>query len=146
MITNISWNEIFKIWKDDLWPGRTIPIEPTSAMNFRVGYDMKNMEYMPTFFGYVLDKTIVGVNSGHGCVDTSYRSRGLWVHPNYRKQGIGQRLLKATIDQARIEKCNLVWSYPRYTSWKTYQSVGFELASEWEIINGQENAYATLIL
>jgi GNAT superfamily N-acetyltransferase len=147
MIKRITWKQIFPIWKNDLWPNRQSPIEPNSAMNFLFGYDMENMESVPTFFGYFVDKKIVGVNSGHRCSDNSYRSRGLWVYTDYRSQGIGQLLLKATIDQAVHEKCSMIWSYPRFTSWPTYSRVGFNLASEWNPSEtNSKNAFANFIL
>jgi len=147
MIQKITWGEIFKIWSTELWPNRNSPIESNSAMEFLEGYDISNMIPRPTFFGYIIDSKIVGVNSGHRCSDNSYRSRGLWVHLNYRKQGIGQLLLQATVGQAVEEKTKMIWSYPRKTSWPTYSKVGFKLASEWHASETSEsNAFVNLIL
>jgi GNAT superfamily N-acetyltransferase len=147
MIKLISWNEIFKIWSTELWPNRTSPIETNSAMNFLEGYNIFNMITTSAFFGYIVNDSIVGVNSGHRCADNSYRSRGLWVHPNYRKQGIGQLLLQTTVGQAVEEKTKMIWSYPRKTSWPTYSKVGFKLASEWHASETSEsNAFVNLIL
>ena len=141
MIKTITWEEILPIWKTQLWPGRTSPIETNSAMCYLNGHNMFNMSSLPTFFGHVVDGKIVGVNSGHPCVD-NYRSRGLWVHPDYRHQGIGRSLLKATIEQGFLEGFNLTWSYPRKTSWSTYRSAGFELSSNWQGSETSEaNAY-----
>lgn len=142
MIQKVSWNKIHQIWKNQLWPSRTSAIEPVSAMVYLGGYSNENMHFTPSFFGYFVDNNLVGVNSGHQCTGKSYRSRGLWVDEHYRKQGIGSALLAATIDQAMIESCKFVWSYPRKTSWSTYQSVGFILSSEWEQSETSEaNAY-----
>lgn len=131
MIKNISWEEILNIWTNNLWPNRISAIEPTSAMVYLSEYDINNMLSVPTFFGYVINETIVGVNSGHRCNDGSYRSRGLWVDPMYRKQGIGIKLLQATIDQGFKENTKFIWSYPRKTSWNTYAQAGFQLTSNW---------------
>ena len=104
---------------------------------------MSNMITHPTFFGYIQDNKIVGVNSGHACED-NYRSRGLWVEPGYRNQGIGTILLKATIDQGVSEGFDLIWSYPRNTSWPTYRSAGFKLTSKWQTSETSEaNAFCS---
>ena len=141
MIKHITFEEILPVWKNFLWPNRVSSIESTSAMNFLGGYDLINMSYAPTFFAYILDNKIVGVNSGHKCMDNSYRSRGLWVFPEYRGQHIGRKLLLATIDQSTIEKSHYVWSFPRLSSWNTYKATGFTLASTWEHSETGFNAY-----
>ena len=146
MINTISFKEIYQIWSTQLWPTRQSIIETHSAMNFLGGYDMKNMISIPTYFAYKLDNKIVGVNSGHLCHDNSYRSRGLFVFPEYRKQGIGKQLLLATIDQGINEHADYVWSYPKQTSWLTYQAAGFNLASIWEQSELDLNAYCQLKL
>lgn len=142
MIKKISFDQIFDVWSTHLWPNRTSPIETNSAMIFLGGYDMRNMNSSPTFLGYEIDGKIVGVNSGHKCFDNSYRSRGVYVFPEFRKKNIGVQLLVATIEQGKSEGCNMVWSYPRRTSWNTYSSAGFVLASDWESSETSDaNAY-----
>jgi GNAT superfamily N-acetyltransferase len=143
MLTELNWGEIQYVWNSYLWPNRSSAIEPVSAMCFLNGYDMANMVSTPTFYGYIIDDTIVGVNSGHSCPNqNNYRSRGLWVYPNHRGQGIGQKLLTATIEQGQREGYTEIWSYPRRSSWHTYRAVGFELASAWEVSETSEaNAY-----
>jgi len=146
MLNTISWSEIYPIWADNLWPIRSSPIEPVSAMCLLSGYDISNMQSIPTFFGYVLDNNIIAVNSGHACPNqNNYRSRGLWVDPNYRGKGIARKLLTATIVQGHREGYTQIWSYPRQSSWPTYQAVGFKLASGWEVSETSEaNAYCIL--
>ena len=141
MITKISFEEIYCIWNTQLWPNRHSAIETHSAMNFLGGYDIKNMISTPTFFAYKLDNKIVGVNSGHMCHDNSYRSRGLFVFTEYRKQGIGKILLVATIDKGISEGADYIWSYPKQSSWPTYESAGFTIASPWETSELDVNAY-----
>jgi GNAT superfamily N-acetyltransferase len=141
MIITITFEEIYSIWNTQLWPNRQSAIETHSAMNFLGGYDIKNMISTPTFFAYKLDNKIVGVNSGHLCRDNSYRSRGLFVFTEYRKQGIGKILLLATIDKGRDECADYVWSYPKQSSWLTYEAAGFNLASIWEQSELDLNAY-----
>jgi len=141
MIITITFEEIYSIWNTGLWPNRQSAIETHSAMNFLGGYDIKNMISNPTFFAYKLDNKIVGVNSGHLCHDNSYRSRGLFVFTEYRKQGIGKILLLATIDKGIREGADYVWSYPKQSSWLTYEAAGFSLASIWEQSELDLNAY-----
>ena len=69
---------------------------------------------------------LVGVNSGHKSSDTQYRSRGIWVNPNYRRKGIAQRLFVLTERQARDEECEMIWSIPRKTALSAYTNFGFE--------------------
>lgn len=146
MIKEISYNEIEHIWINHLWPSRTSKIESVSCMLFLHGYDLQNYYYIPKFFAYIIDDKIVGVNSGHKCADQSYRSRGLFVFPEYRKHGVGRELLLATINQGKIEKSSLVWSYPRQESWHTYESAGFTLASEWQQSETGTNAFCKIYL
>lgn len=142
MIEVITWEEIHDIWSTKLWTNRVSPIKPNSAMCYLQGHDMFNMQTLPTFFACKIDNEIVGVNSGHATINNSYRSRGLWVDPVFRKQGIGKALLLATISQAVNENSNMIWSLPRQTSWNTYKSAGFELGSDWfKTETSDNNAY-----
>jgi GNAT superfamily N-acetyltransferase len=140
-IEKITYEEIFPNWRDHLWPDRTSKIEPNSAMNYLGGYDMFNMSTEPTFFAYKIDGKIAGVNSGHKCSKGHYRSRGLYVFDEFRGLGIGTKLLLATIDQGRKENSVICWSYPRDTSWKTYNSAGFTLHGSFEPSETGSNAY-----
>ena len=112
-------------------------------MNFLGGHNLNNMSFAPTFFAYILNNKIVGVNSGHKCMDNSYRSRGLWVFPEYRGQRVGRKLLLATIEQGIYENVDCVWSYPKFSSWNTYRAAGFTLASKWHQSELDLNAYCT---
>ena len=147
MISTLTFEEIYHIWSTELWPNRVSEITSTSAMNYLGGYDISNMDFQPTFVCYKSEQgEILGVNSGHLCVNGSYRSRGLFVFPDYRGRKIGQMLLRATIDQARKELADFIWSYPKQTSWKTYESADFKLSSPWEISELGFNAYCKLEL
>lgn len=145
MIEKITFEQILHIWRDYLWPNRVSAIDPNSAMCFLSGYDLVNMQTQPTFFAYYVDGEIAGVNSGHMCKEQQYRSRGLYVFDKFRGRGIATELLKATIEQGRIEGAIMCWSYPRLSSWKSYANAGFELASDWEASETSDaNAYCKI--
>ena len=77
---------------------------------------------------------IIGVNSGFetGLSEQSYyRSRGLWVNPKHRKQGVASMLLNATIEDAQKKECDWIWTCPRKGALAAYRSVGFIKVSEW---------------
>ena len=141
MIKTVNFSIVYDIWVNYLWPNRHSTIEPVSSMQFMGGYDLKNMRFDPTFFAYYRDDKIIGVNSGHMCIEGKYRSRGLYVFPEYRKQGIGTELLLKTVDQAKKETATIIWSYPRLQSWSTYRKAGFDLSTDWENSELGLNAY-----
>jgi GNAT superfamily N-acetyltransferase len=145
MIIKIEFRVIYEIWTNFLWTNRKSPIEPTSAMKYLGGYTLSNLDSKPTFFAYLEDGVIAGVNSGHGCIDNGYRSRGLYVFPQFRKKEIGRKLLLETIKQGQVENYTYIWSYPRQISWNTYQNAGFILTSFWEKSETSDNnAYCRL--
>ena len=121
-------------WKKYLWKDLE-EIRHVSSMTIERGNNLKvyDLEYSrPQYIGAFDGNRIVGINSGHVVVNRiEYRSRGLYVHPDYRKSGIGQMLLKGVIDLSKEEDCYYSWSFPRKSSLKTYESVGFKKVSDW---------------
>lgn len=147
MIITTSYDTILSIWKKYLWKDRVSKIESHSAMMLDKSYDINNFNYNPTYFLYIVNGNVAGCNSGHKCSDNTYRSRGLYVYDQYRKQGIGVKLLLETVKQAKYENSKLIWSYPRQTSWITYKNAGFKLISNWESSETSENnAYCSITL
>lgn len=144
MMTEITFENILSVWEKYLWPNRASPIETVSAMLYLEGYNMRNFSYTPKYLGYYVNGDLAGVNSGHMCADGSYRSRGLYVFPNYRKQGIGVQLLLKIINQGKIENANFVWSLPRLESWSTYQKAGFNITTDWHKTETGTNAYCRI--
>lgn len=129
----IDFPIIEQVWKEKLWPERISPTETHSAMIYMSNsYAMGNFDLPIRYFGCFEDDTLVGVNSGHMCTDNNVRSRGLWVESTYRGKGYGKLLLIATIDWAKHLRANGIWSFPRKTSWITYESAGFTLTSDWQ--------------
>lgn len=131
MITEISFEQIVPFWLR-LWPWCVEEqLERHSCMKYGGGYF--GLDYVPdiTYFALVHDCKIVGVNSGHTTPGNLYRSRGLWVDPDYRGKGFGVLLLDACIAKASELKCDATWSFPRDTSVKTYEAAGFTITSDW---------------
>lgn len=126
-----DFDTVETVWRERLWPNRTSAIETHSVMTWPydgnlLEYDMNIFDYPASFFAVWDDEKLIGVNSGHKTTDTLYRSRGLWVDPDYRKQGIAQILFGATETAARSENCSAIWSIPRKTALSAYQRYGFE--------------------
>jgi GNAT superfamily N-acetyltransferase len=150
------FEEVLPIWQMELWPGRTSAIEPQSAMTWlgrNGGIDMSLMSASPTFFIAKTDTRIVGVLSGHfgglieqspgnGVQERAYRTRGLWVQSESRRQGVAQALMKAAFLQARTENCALVWTFPRQSSMNFYRAMGFHQEGEWHTGEFGPNCYA----
>ena len=148
-IQSISFDEILHIWTERLWPTRTSSIETHSAMMFGeypYKYDASYFNNEPSFFGLYVDDILVGVNSGHKTGD-SYRSRGLYVFPEYRGNSFGKQLLEHTARQAVVEESTFCWSLPRHTSFSTYASAKFVQVGDWfETETSEKNAYAIINL
>ncbi len=131
----ISFEQITEVWHKELWPSRVSPIETHSAMTWPfdgnpIEFDMDIFNYEPTFFGVYDNQKLVGVNSGHRTKDNIYRSRGIWVNPEYRKKGISKILFLMTESQAIREECNLIWSIPRKSALSAYTRFGFETVGD----------------
>ena len=128
MIKEISYNDICKLWKL-LWPEKQL--RPFSQMKFLGGKETKEECELPRkifYFGYYNKKTLVGVNSCHSqylhMVKCVFRSRGLYVLPEYRKKGIGTKLLKHS-SEVSFKFTNFIWSFPKQSSIEVYKSAGF---------------------
>lgn len=143
-IREIDWNEILPVWQLKLWPNRKSKIEKTSAMTFDGSIDMSFMIEDSLFLGAFVDDTLVGVNSGHRAGINAFRSRGLYVDPLYRGNGIASSLLARTILIAALHKCTYVWTIPRKSSLPTYERAGFVKCSDWieEGVEFGPNCYA----
>lgn len=132
-IKEISFFDILPMWEKHLWPNRTSAIESTSAIkygSFPYEYDIDYMSSKFYGFGAYVNDRLVGVNSGHMTGD-SFRSRGLFVMPEFRKHGIGNALLDVTLIKATVLKADYIWSMPRRRSLPSYEKTGFVKSSDW---------------
>jgi GNAT superfamily N-acetyltransferase len=148
----LNFKTIESIWSTKLWPSRTSAIESHSAMTWPFegnpdSIDMDIFNFPATFWGVYLDNKLVGVNSGHKTTDEQYRSRGIWVNPEYRKRGVAQMLFLMTAHQAKIEGCEMLWSIPRKTALPAYTKFGFETVGDYIITETSDaNIYVKLAL
>jgi len=135
IVKQIDWKIIEDVWTTKLWKGRVSPIKPTNGLLYKGGYDRGIEDNKPTFFGVYDGDILVGVNSGHAAEQTErgnyYRSRGIYVFPDYRGKGIANMLLSATEQQALAENCNYLWSIPRKQSIRAYTYFGFIRTSDY---------------
>ena len=134
-VQQITFQEILPIWQNKLWPNRVSKIETHSAMTWpythiNQPYDAAVFLYPATFFGIYDQDKLIAVNSGHLTTQQEYRSRGLWVDPEFRGMGLAKQLLETTIQQAINSNANLIWSLPRISSLHAYNSAGFITVGE----------------
>jgi GNAT superfamily N-acetyltransferase len=149
----ITFEEILPIWETKLWSDRESAIETHSAMVWlfsgelvaRNPYDMSIFNYDAHFWGTFIDGNLVGVNSGHLTTNTEYRSRGIWVNPSFRGQGIAQQLLQMTKHCAVMAGAKMIWTMPRKTALSAYERFGFKTVGDFfKTETAESNIYAVL--
>lgn len=121
-----TFEEVLPIWREHLWPGRSSPIRAQSSMLFNGQNDMSIYNNHVYFYKAVVDNCVAGVNSVFEISSGEFRSRGLYVFPDFRKQAIGQRLLEEAIRYAKARGGKTIWSIPRAQALATYKNAGFE--------------------
>jgi GNAT superfamily N-acetyltransferase len=130
IIKRLSFDEILPIWSTYLWPNRKSKILPMSS----VGYNNTRCVFedkFPYFYAAFLNDSCIGVNS---CIKTGtyeFRSRGLWVFSEYRKEGVSKLLLAEAIRYAKND-CGgrIIWSMPRKSALPAYLSVGYQQTTD----------------
>ena len=133
MIKEITFDEIKYYWKKYLWAKYTTRVHKVD------NHTQKNYSYRvfnhltrdqidnwikPTYIGYFVDNKIVGVESGYKSNADYYRLRGLWVHDDYRGQGIATKLLNYLEEKSK-EK--FLWTCPRESALTFYLKYGFRV-------------------
>ena len=149
IISKIDFPEIQNIWECYLWPDRKTKIETHSSIVFGTNpfvYDMNYFSQPVIYFGAYVNNRLVGVNSGH-VTGESYRSRGLYVFPEARNKGIGNRLLSVTVEEAIKNNAKYVWSIPRKSALKTYLGLNFVTVGDFfKTETAEANIYVLLNL
>lgn len=126
----LTFEEILPFWKQLWYP--KVDIQKKSGRLLLFGFDQSIItddSIKVTYFGAEVDGKIVGVNSGYAFKSLEYRSRGLYVLPEYRRKGVAQELLKATQDKGYEERAITLWSLPRRTALPVYKKFGFKILS-----------------
>jgi len=133
-----SFQEVKPIWAEHLWPQRKTPIEATSPIQLGGDIDTTLLEKEAVFLKALLISTkpnksnpIIGVLSGFFTTSEHFRIRGLYVFPDYRRQGVGEALFWQIQKHAAKQDSKKLWSLVRQTAWPFYQSCGFEKISDW---------------
>ncbi len=108
-----------------MWPLRQSKIEPKSAINFAGEIDVELQNEKSFFWRIHLQNKIIGVISAQK-TKAQLRSRGIWVHPNYRNNHLGQQLIKTVLDKAVELGLVSVWSMPRMSALAFYERLGFK--------------------
>ena len=130
-LISITFDQILPIWNSFLWPNRVTTITPTSSMKLDRTNDVSiHTKYKPYFCAIYVDDVIAGVNSCHQTGDNEFRSRGIYVFPEFRHLGLSQRLFQFVEDKAFENKCSILWSLPRLSALSAYKKFGFKECSE----------------
>lgn len=150
MIKQISFNEIKLHWKY-LWPdidiNKDIPHiylpDCKYVSKLYRSVDVSSLEkILPNIcIGYFVGEKIVGVLNGYQTSRPYFRTRGLWVYPEYRKMGVATTLMENIEDYALKVSSKILWTVPRKESIGFYQKYGFKRTTEFELYGGN-NCYA----
>lgn len=137
----ITTDEVLVAW-EKLWPARTDNLL-MSDMHFNGGFDSEiSKKYTPTHWGVFDGDKLIAVGSGHKTTDIFYRGRGIWVDPEYRMQGLSQRIWEAVANQAKKEQCSFLWALPNVDKAKHCLSFGFKQTSAPSSWDYGQNIYA----
>ena len=164
-VEQVTWAEIFPLWHNELWPERPkIRSYTTMINNEDIDMSIKtkaqgNFGFYPgVFFGIKTTDTgqVIACNSGHQCSNTLFRSRGLFVYPEFTGRGMAHSLLAYTAKFAQDNGFEKIWSLPTEKALPIYNQVGYETMSpveDWESYKKADgemvmrrNAYAEMQL
>lgn len=122
----VEYPDILPYW-EMLWPGRDHSVYSSMLMRGGIDHHIKD-EYKHRCWIAFDDTNMrtAGVMAGHKSESLCYRTRGLWVNPAYRGQGVAQGLFALAELQAKNEHCRWLWSYPRLSALPAYMKSGYE--------------------
>lgn len=126
-VQELTFDQIKTIWQLHLWPQRQSPIEANSALEPDMTISMENMKEEACHLGWVEDHIIRGVVSGHQTRQRAFRVRGLWVEEDCRRQGVAKQLIHVLESWAAQRGCQKLWTFPRVSSERAYQRLGFQI-------------------
>lgn len=120
----VDFKTILPYWHI-LWPHMK-QITETSPIDFGGNFNTEINKNEVIFLAVYINNRIVGVNSILKTSKQFCRSRGLWVDPLKRKQGIGTSILKECESIALKNSFKIMWSMPRQSSLDFYLKNGFK--------------------
>lgn len=154
VLEECRFEDVLPIWQEKLWPGRISKIESNSAMKWLGGIDLELMQAPASFWRIrPLEKTpgeaetaTIAVLSGHfgglipapqvGKSDSakllrSFRTRGLFVAPEFRGLGAASVIMNAACTEATRSGCEVAWTFPRKIAMPAYEKMGFKMVGNW---------------
>ena len=126
LLLKCSFQEVLPIWRDELWPKRITAIEKTNPLLFKKGWNLQHQSTEVFFMKVEKNKKIIAVCSMQKTADQEFRSRGLWVSEEFRKQGIGSKLFQALEKEALSRGCSRLWTLARHSSLIFYTKMGMK--------------------
>lgn len=130
MIRKISYNQILEVWKEpDMWMKNHVDHDPPPYSPKTYSGGIMKSKPDPFFYGYFIDGELAGVNSYYRVNDEECRSRGLYVYPEYRNEGVSVHLLRYAIEQNIDKGYRYIWSMPRVSAKKAYEKAGFVITT-----------------
>ena len=140
-VEEISFEEIAEVWAAELWPDKKNGVAKANEWTWywlqkELGKDKRMArDAIPTFVGIKSGKKLVTVNSCYYSNSKGmfnyWRSRGLWVHPDFRGQKYSSVILTWCLEHAKANNGHWMWSVPRKSAMAAYKSVGFVIQSDW---------------
>lgn len=142
-LSEIDFDLAKSYWNKTLWVDRDI--KPVSSMLYSSGYNMNvyNLEIsMPVYLAIFNNNEMIAINSVFNSDDDELRSRGLYVNPLFRGQGLSSLLLNKSLAIGKNRNCKYCWTLPKKESFYAYEKVGFIKTSEWQTFDYGVNCYA----
>lgn len=149
-IRNIRWQEALPLRQSVLRPG--LPIEESHFVGdqepatFHLGAFSANSDVVISIGTFRLEnlpkhptlqlQTLPFLEADLLKADNPYRLRGMAVHPDWRRQGIGEQLLRQGESQLRQRGCELLWFNARQSAFAFYENAGYSAVSDLFSIEG----------
>ncbi|MBN8539874.1 MAG: GNAT family N-acetyltransferase [Deltaproteobacteria bacterium] len=154
VLEECRFEDVLPIWQAKLWPGRISKIESNSAMKWLGGIDLQLMQEPASFWRILVSKkkinepepSVIAVLSGHfgGLIPApnvqnsdsanlmrSFRTRGLYVAPEFRGLGAASAVMNAAFTEAKRTGCEVAWTFPRKSAMPAYEKMGFQRVGPW---------------
>ena len=122
-VTFTDFSSVFSVWRQYLWPKRLEPIASRSSLLFKKGHDLNYLSAEVFFVKLEREGKIIGVCSGQKTQELEFRSRGLWVAKEFRRQGLASRLFLFVEEEAKKRGAKHLWTLARHSAKEFYQAM-----------------------